>query len=171
MPLSGRRDIILSWLAFPETRTFPDVVRTAWSTTGCIQKICARCVPKNFTDDDKARRIVLSVMHLARYADQGSKFLQCIVIGDATWIIHAVRETKQKKNPWLPNNRHFLLQKKNQSSGVSKVMATVFWDHKGVFIPYFIDRSDTANVERYCNTQGGFGRSSVAKGLGDSAKA
>jgi hypothetical protein len=36
-------------------------------------------------------------MHLARYADQGSKFLQCIVTGDATWVNHAVRETKNKK--------------------------------------------------------------------------
>jgi len=50
-------------------------------------------------------------------------------------------------------------------------MATVFWDHNGVFILYFIDRRGTANVERYCDTQEGCGRPSVAKGLGDSAKA
>ena len=92
-------------LTFPETQTFPDVVRTASSTAGCIQESCALCVPKNFTDDHKARRIVHSVMHLARYADQGSKFLQCIVTGDAKWVNHAVRETNKKKKQFMTSQQ------------------------------------------------------------------
>jgi len=75
-------------------------------------------VPKNFTDDHKARRIVLSVTHLARYADQGSKFLQCIVIGDATWVNHAVRETKKKIHDVQTTVISFC--KEIQSSAVNK---------------------------------------------------
>jgi Transposase. len=50
-------------------------------------------------------------------------------------------------------------------------MATVFWDHNGVVLAYFLVRPDTVNVEHYCNTQGVCGRPSVAKGLGYSVKA
>jgi hypothetical protein len=50
-------------------------------------------------------------MHLARYADQGSKFLQCIVIGDATLVNHVVRETKKKSvtsnQPSFPSAKKF----------------------------------------------------------------
>ena len=107
-------------------------------------------------------------MHLARYADQGSKFLQCIVIGDATWVNHTVRETKQKNHDVQTTVIFFC--KEIQSSAVSKESyGNCFLGHNGVFLPYFIDRRDTANVERYCNKQGSCSRPSVAKGLGDSA--
>jgi hypothetical protein len=87
---------------------------------------------------------------------------------DETWINHAVPETKQK-NPWSPNNRHFRLQRNSeQLYALKKVMTTVFWDHNGVFLAYFLDRRATAHVELCYNTHGGL-RQVIC--LGDSAKA
>jgi hypothetical protein len=52
-------------------------------------------------------------------------------------------------------------------------VATVFWDHNGMFFcfVYFLDRRDTVSVEHYCSTQASCGRPFVAKGLDFCAKA
>jgi hypothetical protein len=105
-------------------------------------------------------------MHLARYADQGSKFLQCIV----TRMKHGLftRYPKQKKSMTSKQPSFQTTKKFKATLYVKKVMTTVFWDHNGVFLAYFFDRRVTANVELCYNTHG---RLLQAICLGDSAKA
>lgn len=76
------------------------------------------------------------------------------------------KRSKTSKQPSFPSAKKF-----TATLSVKKAMATVFWDHNGVVLAYFLVRPDTVNVEHYCNTQGVCGRPSVAKGLGYSVKA
>jgi histone-lysine N-methyltransferase SETMAR len=61
------------------------------------------------------------------------QFLQRIVTGGETWVHHVTPETKQ-------------------ASITHIVMATVFWDHKGVLFVDFLIQGDTVNADCYCDT-------------------
>jgi hypothetical protein len=68
-----------------------------------------------------------------RYHEEGVQFLQRIVTGDEMWVHHVTPERKQvsttSKHASSPTSKKF---KTTQSA--KKIMATVFWDHKGVFL-------------------------------------
>jgi histone-lysine N-methyltransferase SETMAR len=38
------------------------------------------------------------------------------------------------------------------TQSAQKIMATVFWDHKGVLLVDFLTQADTVNADRYCDT-------------------
>ncbi len=92
----------------------------------------------------------LSREFLQRYADENDNFLDSNVTGDETWGYHFTPETKQLRE-WRhsssPKPRKF---KTTQSAG--KVMATVFWDRKGVLWADFMANGTTINADRYCET-------------------
>jgi len=77
--------------------------------------------------------------------------LDSIVTGDETWAFHFTPETKQQSREWRhsssPKLRNF---KTTQSAG--KVMATVFWDQKGVLLVDFMAHGTAINADRYCET-------------------
>jgi histone-lysine N-methyltransferase SETMAR len=77
--------------------------------------------------------------------------LNSIVTGDETWAFHFTPETKQQsrecQHSSLPKPQKF---KRTQSAG--KVMATVFWDRKGVLLVDFMAHGTIINADRYCET-------------------
>jgi histone-lysine N-methyltransferase SETMAR len=79
------------------------------------------------------------------------QFLQRTVTGYETCVHHVTPETKQAsmtwKHPSSPPSKKF---KTTQSA--KKIMATVFWDHKGVRLVDFLTQGDTVNADRYCDT-------------------
>ena len=103
------------------------------------------------TEDHQRQRIDSSREFLMRYADDNENFLDSIVTGDETWVFHFTPETKQQPREWRhsssPKPRKF---KRTQSGG--KVMATVFWDRKGVLLVDFMAHGTTINVDRYWET-------------------
>jgi len=115
------------------------------------RKVCARWVPRMLTEDHQRQRNDSSRKFLQRYADENDNFLDSIVTGDKTWAFHFTPETKQQSHEWRhsssPKPRKF---KRTQSAG--KVMATVFWDRKGVLLVDFMARGTTINADRYCET-------------------
>jgi len=115
------------------------------------RKVCARWVPRMLTEDHQRQRIDSSREFLQRYADENDNFLDSIVTGDETWAFHFTPETKQQSREWRhsssPKPRKF---KRTQSAG--KVMATVFWDRKGVLLVDFMAHGTTINADRYCET-------------------
>jgi hypothetical protein len=38
------------------------------------------------------------------------------------------------------------------TQSAKKIMATLFWDHKGVLLVDFLTQGDTVNADRYCET-------------------
>jgi histone-lysine N-methyltransferase SETMAR len=92
-----------------------------------------------------------SLSFLQDYAVDGQKLLECIVTGDETWVHHYTPELKrasmQWRHPWSPRPRKFKVVK---SAG--KVMATVFWDCKGILLVDVTEHGTTVNAAAYCET-------------------
>ncbi|KAJ4444150.1 hypothetical protein ANN_05939 [Periplaneta americana] len=98
-------------------------------------KICARWVPRQLSDQHKTQRMASALTFLMRYHTDGDAFLDQIVTGDETWVSH---------NTQRPSANHTL--------STQKVVATVFWDRKGVLLLDFMPKGTTINANRYCET-------------------
>ena len=61
---------------------------------------------------------------------------------------HRVKATVNAMAPLIvPESKKF-----KQASSVKKIMATVFWDRKGILLIDFLERGLTINVDAYCET-------------------
>lgn len=111
-------------------------------------KVSARWVPKMLTEQHKQARVSACQQLLDRFNAEGETFLQRIVTGDETWVHHYTPETKRASMQWKhvtsPSPRKFRVQR---SAG--KVMATVFWDVKGVLLLDFLERNHTITGQHY----------------------
>ena len=115
------------------------------------RKLCARWVPKMLSEDHKSRRMVVALTFLTRYEEEGDDLLKKIVTGDETWVSHVTPETKRQSSQWMHTNSPSKPKKFKQTFG-RKVMATVFWDHKGVLLIEFMEPGTTINAAAYCLT-------------------
>jgi hypothetical protein len=52
------------------------------------RKVSWRWLPKMLDDLNKAKRMMTSLQHLQRYSNEGEWFLDLIVTGDETWLLH-----------------------------------------------------------------------------------
>ncbi|GFW41436.1 histone-lysine N-methyltransferase SETMAR [Trichonephila clavipes] len=79
------------------------------------------------------------------------EFLDSIVTGDETWVHYTTRkqkkQLKQWKHPSSPRAKKF-----KQILSAGKIMASIFWDRKGVLLCEFMPRGTTINADRYCET-------------------
>lgn len=116
-----------------------------------LRKKCAQWVPKNLTTDQKQKRLEFSVMNLDRYHNEGEAFLEHIVTGDETWCYHHEPETKRGSMQWLPRGASPPKKFRSQRS-ILKVMASVFFDYKGMLLTDFLPRGTTINAARYVST-------------------
>jgi len=80
----------------------------------------------------------------------GEVTLERIVTGDETWVYHYQPETKQASRQWK-HKKSPTPTKFNVVPSVSKVMATVLWDMRGVLVAEFQEHSRTVNVSSYCS--------------------
>lgn len=115
------------------------------------RKVCARWVPKMLTEDHKRQRVEAARAFLERYAEQGEEMLDSIVTGDETWVHYTTPETKEKSRQWRHSNSP-KPKKFKQTLSAGKVMASVFWDRKGVLLCEFLPTGTTINAARYCET-------------------
>lgn len=115
-------------------------------------KFCARWVPKLLTDVHKTTRMSSAIDFLFRYDLEGEEFLNRIVTGDETWVSYVNTETKQQSMQWGHTRSPTKPTKARQTFSARKVMATVFWDAKGVLLVDFMERGTTINSEVYCET-------------------
>jgi histone-lysine N-methyltransferase SETMAR len=89
---------------------------------------------------------------LTRYHADGDTFLNQIVTGDETWVSHFTPMSKHQSCEW----HHLWSPKKprkfKQVVSMRKIMATVFWDRKGVLLVDFLPKGTTINAQCYCET-------------------
>ena len=128
------------------------------------RKVSARWVPKELTADHKTQRVetcetllnrcrtVTGAMNASGDLQQYDEaFLRSIITGDETWIHHITPETKRDsmvwKHPSSPPPKKFKVQ-----PSVKKLMATVFWDAKGILLLDILEPGHTVNANRYCQT-------------------
>ena len=101
-------------------------------------------VPKQLKPEQQAMRMMTSLDNLQRYKTEGEAMLERIVTGEETWIHHYQPETKQASRQWKHKESPTLTKFKIVPS-VSKVMATVFWDMRGVLLVEFQEHGRTVN--------------------------
>jgi histone-lysine N-methyltransferase SETMAR len=115
-----------------------------------LRKISARWVPRLVSDQQKTARLQISETLLARYEEEGDAFIHRIVTCDETWVHHYTPETKRASKEWRGKGDECPVKAKTRFSA-GKVMATVFWDFKGVFFVDFLHARRTVNAAYYCD--------------------
>ena len=103
------------------------------------------------SENHKIERVNCAQEFLREGAENTEEFLDSIVTGDETWCHYVTAKTKQQSRQWR-HNRSPKPKKFMQKLSAGKVIATVFWDCKGVQLTEFMPRGTTINSERYCRT-------------------
>ncbi|UYV80174.1 PPP6R2 [Cordylochernes scorpioides] len=114
-------------------------------------KVCAIWVPKMLTEDHKRQRVYVAQKFLDCHKTDGEEFLDSIVTGDVTWVHYTTPETKEQSKQWNHISSPKPLKFK-QTLSAGKLMATVFWDRKGLLLCDFMRLGTTINSDRYCKT-------------------
>ena len=112
-------------------------------------KLTARWVPKSLSDEQMATRASVFSAFLKRFRSKDD-FLLCLVTVDETWVHYYEPENKAQSRqcvgPGSPRPKKFKTQR---SAG--KMMATVFWDAKGVIMLDFFPKRSTITGVYYAN--------------------
>jgi hypothetical protein len=116
---------------------------------GC-HKFWPRWVSKMLTDVHKMQRMASALTFLERYCKHGNEILNHIVTGDETWVSCANVETIEQSQQWTHTYSPHKPRKLTLSA--RKLMATAFWDMKGVLLVDFMPQGTTITSEVYCET-------------------
>lgn len=113
-------------------------------------KMNCRWVPKKLTQLQKAERVKVCKEVLGAWGDRWSELLERLVTCDETWVSYEnphdrisggewrKRGSNPPELPKIPNNP-------------KKIMASVFWDFKGVIHVEIMEKGHTINSEVYCS--------------------
>lgn len=115
-----------------------------------MRKLCARWVPHLLTTDQKQMRKRLSQQSLDRFNRDPTDFVRRFVTMDETWVHHYTPETKQQSKQWVEVGGSAPKKAKSIASA-GKVMASVFWDAKGILLIDYLAKGRTITGEYYSN--------------------
>ena len=111
-----------------------------------MRKLTARWVPKSLSDEQMATRVSVCSALLKCFRSKDDFLLRLVTV-DETWVHCYEPENKaQWVGPVSPRPKKFKAQ---PSAG--KVMATVFWDAKGVIMLDFLPKRSTITGVYYAN--------------------
>ena len=116
-----------------------------------MSKVSARWVPRNLNMQDRQQTAKGGVKSRTSGSVQcQSRRLTRLVTGDETWLHHWDPDTKKEsvqwKHPGSPPPKKFRTQ-----PSASKVMATVFWDSKGIILIDYKPAGTSITGEYYAN--------------------
>jgi len=120
-----------------------------------MSKLSSRWVPRLLSAEHKRNRLVIAKESLALLNANKNEFLRRFVTVDETWIHHHTPESKEQSKQWISTGE---TAPKKAKIGLSanKVMATVFWDARGVIHVDYLEKGRTINGEYYSNLLGQF---------------
>ena len=108
-----------------------------------MSKVSARWVHRNLNMQDRQQRVESSQELLEVYNANPENFHTRLVTGDETWLHHWDPDTKKRVHameaPWLT------------PTSASKLMATVFWDFKGIILIDYKPAGTSITGEYYAN--------------------
>jgi transposase len=108
---------------------------------------------KQPTDFHKTQRMGSALTFLKRYWEEGGEFLDRIVTGVETWVQFVNTEKKEQSKQWRMHTHSPNKPKKFKQTPLNKkLMATVFWDRKGILLTEFIAPGTTIPSEVYYDT-------------------
>ncbi|KAF7251792.1 hypothetical protein EYD10_02920 [Varanus komodoensis] len=111
-----------------------------------LSKICARWVPRMLMKPQKQVRVKCCREFLELCGKDPLRIFNRIVTGDETWVYHYDPESKQEPMQWHKKGADPL------KKFAGKIMATVFWDSKGILMIEYTKRGETINVASYATT-------------------
>ncbi|GBP19909.1 Histone-lysine N-methyltransferase SETMAR [Eumeta japonica] len=98
---------------------------------------------------DDRRMKVRELSHaVAMFSRNPDEFFRRFVTVDETWIHHNTPETKEQSKQWVSRGERGP-KKAKQSLSANKVMATVFWDARGVIHIGYLEKGKTITGEYY----------------------
>ena len=114
-----------------------------------MRKLTARWVPKSLSDEQMATRASVCSALLKRFKPKDDFHLRLVTV-DETWVHYYEPENKAQSRQWVgpgsPRPKKF-----KTKSSAGKVMATVFWDAKGVIMLEFLPKRSTITGVYYAN--------------------
>lgn len=112
-------------------------------------KVSARWVPRLLSFEQKRIRLTISRDCLEMFEADPQDFLNRFVTMDETWVHHYTPESKQQSKQWKKPGEPTPKKAKTILSA-GKVMASVFWDAKGVIMVDYLPKGVTINSAYYC---------------------
>ncbi|XP_017486515.1 PREDICTED: histone-lysine N-methyltransferase SETMAR-like, partial [Rhagoletis zephyria] len=109
-----------------------------------MRKLSARWVPRLLTTHHKQTRVSISNDCLSMLNANPQEFWRRFVTVDETWIHHSTPETKEQSKQWTRRGEP-APKKAKAILSANKVMATVFWDARGVIHIDYLQKGKTIN--------------------------
>jgi hypothetical protein len=108
-------------------------------------------VPKEPKDQEKMKRLGLSLQQLLRHADEGEEIVNRIVTEHESWVHHYQPKSKCASMQWKhPSSHSTKKHKVTITPSAGKFMLTVFWDSQGVLLAHFQRHGENVNSASYC---------------------
>jgi len=113
-----------------------------------MRKLCAKWVPRVLTIDQKQKRCDDSEQCLAIFNRNKDEFFRRYITMDETWIHHYTPESNRQSAEWTGRGEPKPKRGKMQQSA-GKVMASVFWDARGIIFIDYCKKGHTINSDYY----------------------
>ncbi|XP_073527124.1 histone-lysine N-methyltransferase SETMAR-like [Phyllobates terribilis] len=113
-----------------------------------MRNVSAHWVPKMLTDEQKKKRVDISIANLEKFQADKENFLSRFLTMDETWIHHFDPKTKQQSMTWKRANEP-TPKKFKVSSSAAKVMASIFWDAEGIIMVDYLEKGATITGSYY----------------------
>ena len=113
-----------------------------------MRKLTARWVPKSLSDEQMATRTLVCTALLKRLRSKYDFLLRLVTVDD-TWVHYDARNKAQSRQ-WVGPGSSGPKKFKTQPFA-DKVIATVFWDAKGVIMLDFLPKRSTITGVYYAN--------------------
>jgi hypothetical protein len=90
-----------------------------------------------------------SLTFLQCYCEEGEEFLDRFGTGDETRVQFVNAEKKEQSKQWMHTHSSNKPKKFKQTLLNKKMMASVFWDRKGILLTEFMEPGTTITSEVY----------------------
>jgi len=120
-----------------------------------MKKLSARWVPRLLTVEQKRNHMTTSEHCLDMFKRNPKEFLRRFVTVDETWIHHYTPEMKEQSKQWTSPGEPAPKKAKTVPSA-GKVMATVFWDSRGIIFTDYLEKGRTITGQYYADLLGRF---------------
>ncbi|XP_076044748.1 histone-lysine N-methyltransferase SETMAR-like [Oratosquilla oratoria] len=115
-----------------------------------MSKVSARWVPRLLTPDQKRTRRTMSAENLELFEADREDFMARFVTMDESWVHHYQPETKEQSKQWKHASSP-TPKKAKVTVSAGKVMASVFWDARGVLLVDYLSKGHTITRQYYAD--------------------
>lgn len=115
-----------------------------------MHKLSARWVPRLLSAENKRIRHLCSQAGLDRFNQNRTDFLRRFITMDETWVHYYTPETKEQSKQWTHRGSPPPRKAKVVASA-GKVMASIFWDSKGILLIDYLPKGKTISGQYYAD--------------------